>query len=85
MFSFNSMYTPTLVTIIYWLSLFTSFAAGVKTMFFRYSGFTADNFLFGILTIIGGVVLARLSSELIIVLFRINKNLELLVESKRKK
>ncbi len=85
MFSFNSMYIPTLVTIIYWLSLFASFAAGVKTMFFSYSGFTADNFILGILTIIGGVLLARLSSELIIVLFRINNNLEILVESKTKK
>ncbi|MGF1911542.1 DUF4282 domain-containing protein [Vibrio kasasachensis] len=76
---FDSMLTPKIVTFIYWLLLLVSLVGGVATMF---TGYGASAIFFGLLQIIGGALGARIWCELMIVIFKINGNLQALVDRK---
>ncbi|MGL6260079.1 DUF4282 domain-containing protein [Vibrio sp. WXL210] len=81
-FNFESMLTPKLVTALYWLLLFIAVVSGIGTMFSGYGGVTFETFVLGLLTILGGSIGARIWCELMIVIFKINENLQVLKDSK---
>ncbi len=83
-FSFDSMLTPKLVTILYWLLLLAALVSGLATMFGGYYGFSIESFFLGLLTIIGGAVGARIWCELMIVIFKINSNLQAMNDAQKK-
>ena len=76
LFFFDSMLTPKIITLVYWLLLLASIISGVSYMFAGYGGFTVSQFFLGLLIIAGGAVSARIWCELLIVLFKINGNLQ---------
>ena len=79
-FLFNEMITPRIITFIYWLLLLMAFVGGVSVMFTGYGGFTFGRFLTGLFTMAIGALGARVWSELLIVLFKINDNLRKMAE-----
>ncbi len=72
LFFFDSMITPKIITFIYWLILFASLVSGITAMFTRYGG----GFITGIGIIVFGAIGARVWCEFVIVLFKINSNLQ---------
>ena len=73
------MITPKIITFIYWFLLLLVTGYGLKTMFGGYE-FTFSNFMMGIVYILFGAVLVRVWCELMIVIFKINDNLQNLKE-----
>ena len=65
---FDTMLTPRVITVVYWLLLISVVLSGLYTMF-------AVTFLGGLFTIIGGVIGVRIWCELLIVIFKIHENL----------
>lgn len=76
---FDTMITPKIITFIYWFLLLLVTGYGLKTMFGGYE-FTFSNFMMGIVYILFGAVLVRVWCELMIVIFKINDNLQNLKE-----
>ncbi len=72
-FFFDSMLTPKIITIVYWILLFAVVVSGIGSMF-------AGKFLWGLVDLVGGAVGARIWCELLIVLFKINDNIKQLAE-----
>lgn len=77
---FDSMLTPKLITLIYWLLLLSALIGGISAMFSGYGGFTFGKFFMGLVYIVGGAVGARISCELMIVLFKVNESLHVIRE-----
>jgi len=80
---FDAMLTPKVVTLVYWLLLVAAIIAGLGTMF--YMGFqymTFGTFVRGIAITIGGAIGARIWCELVIVLFKLNENVQRIANSK---
>jgi hypothetical protein len=75
-FFFESMLTPKIITFVYWLLLLAAVVSGIATMFSGYAGLTFATFMSGLLIVVGGAVGARIWCELMIVLFKINANLQ---------
>ncbi|MDO6477685.1 DUF4282 domain-containing protein [Alteromonas sp. 1_MG-2023] len=71
-FFFDSMLTPKIITIVYWLLLLSAIGSGISTMFIGYG----SSFIGGLVIMIGGCIGARIWCELLIVLFKINDNLQ---------
>ena len=76
LFFFDTTITPKIITFIYWILLVAVLGYGLSTMFGGYDGFTFQKFLMGLLYIIAGAVLVRIWCELMIVIFKINENLQ---------
>jgi hypothetical protein len=76
LFFFDTMITPKIITFIYWILLLAVVGYGLSTMFGGYAGFTFQKFLMGLLYIAGGAVVVRIWCELMIVIFKINENLQ---------
>jgi len=76
LFFFDSMITPKIITFIYWLLLLADIGYGLNTMFSGYSGFTFTKFITGLAYIVIGAVAVRIWCELMIVIFKINENLQ---------
>ena len=81
--SFDAMLTPKLVTGLYYLLLLIALVSGVGVMFNAYTGVTATSAFTGVLTIFFGAIGARIWCELMIVIFKINENLQFIRESKQ--
>jgi hypothetical protein len=80
---FDTMLTPKVVTLVYWLLLVSSLVAGIGSMF--YTGFqymTFGTFCRGLLITVGGAIAARIWCELVIVLFKLNENVQRIASSK---
>lgn len=71
---FDSMLTPKIITMVYWLLLFFAVISGLGTMFGGELSF--GKFLMGIAVAVGGAIGARIWCELLIVLFKINENIK---------
>lgn len=71
LFFFDAMLTPKIITFVYWLMLLGVVVSGLTMMFSNYG-----SFLGGLGTLIGGAIGARIWCELMIVLFKINENLQ---------
>ena len=80
--TFKSMLTPKLITGLYWLLLFIAVVSGIGTMFSGFDGINFQTFILGLLTILGGAIGARIWCELMIVIFKINENLQVLKDTK---
>jgi hypothetical protein len=61
---------------VYWVLLLVAITAGIGTWFAGFGGFTFMQFMTGLGIIVGGVVGARISCELLIVLFKMNEALQ---------
>ncbi len=77
--NFDEMITPKIITLVYWLALLSAIVSGLVSMFAGWGGFTFAKFLMGVGIMVGGALGARISCELMIVLFKINENLHKLV------
>ncbi len=80
---FETMLTPKVVTLVYWLLLVAAIVAGLGSMF--YMGFqymTFGSFVRGIAITVGGAIGARIWCELVIVLFKLNENVQRIASSK---
>jgi len=73
---FDSMLTPKIITLVYWLLLFFAIVSGLGAMFSGFGGVTFGKFVMGLGIIIGGAVGARIWCELLIVLFKIHENIK---------
>lgn len=76
---FDSMLTPKIITIVYWLLLASVVIAGIGSMF-GYPGFSFGSFFKGLFYIVAGAIGVRIWCELLIVLFKIHENLKKLAE-----
>ena len=82
-FFFDTMLTPKIITIVYWILLVVVIITGFGTMFgFGVDGFTFGSFIKGIIGIVIGVLLVRIWCELLIVLFKINENVQKIAATK---
>jgi hypothetical protein len=80
---FDAMLTPKVVTLVYWLLLVTAVIAGLGSMFymgFQYMSF--GTFVRGLAITVGGAIGARIWCELVIVLFKLNENVQRIANSK---
>jgi len=66
---FDSMITPKLITVLYWLFLAGAIIGGIATM-------TGASFWMGLLSMLGGVLGARIGCELLMVAFKMNEALQ---------
>ena len=74
---FNEMLTPKVIRLAYWLCLLVILWTGLGHMFS--GGFSS--FLEGIAYIATGAILARMAAELVILLFKLNENIEKVVDN----
>lgn len=72
---FDSMITPKIITMVYWLLLAGVVLAGIGSMFFGYGGVTFGKFLWAVMFVVMGAIGARIWCELLIVLFKIHENI----------
>lgn len=72
---FDDMLTPSLIRVVYWLGLLSVAWTGLGKMFSH--GFFG--FFEGIVYIVIGVIVLRVISELVMLLFKINENIETMV------
>ena len=83
LFFFDEMLTPKVITVIYWIALILAVFGGLGSMLFgglRYVTF--GGFLRGVFITAAGAVAARVWCELIIVLFKLNENVQKIANSK---
>lgn len=73
---FDTMITPKIVTLVYWIALAGAALAGLATMFS--GGF--QGFIGGVLIIVFGAIGARIWCELVIVMFKIHESLRTIVD-----
>ena len=69
-FYLDEMLTPKIITFVYWLMLLSVAFNGLN-MIFKF-----EQIIMGSLTIVGGIVGARIFCELLIVIFKIHENLK---------
>ena len=82
-FFFDTMLTPKVITFVYWLLLFVVVIVGFGTMFgFGVGGITFGSFIKGIFMVVVGSAMVRIWCELLIVLFKINENVQKIADSK---
>jgi len=73
---FDTMITPKIITFIYWILLLGDIGFGFSKMFGGWEGFTFAKFLTGLIFMAVGAVAIRIWCELLIVIFKINENLQ---------
>ena len=67
---FDSMLTPRIIVVVYWLMLLSAVFSGLGLIF------GAGSLFGGLSAIIGGIIGARIFCELLIVAFKINEALQ---------
>lgn len=82
-FFFDEMLTPKVITILYWLALLYVAVTGLSVMFAG-DKMTFAKFTGGLGVMVGGLIAARVVSELLIVAFKINDNIQALADRKDK-
>lgn len=80
-FFFDELLTPKVITILYWLALFYAAVSGLSIMSAG-DKMTFAKFTSGLGVMLGGVIAARIGSELLVVIFKINENLQSLAARK---
>jgi hypothetical protein len=75
LFFFDSMITPKIITLLYWVMVLGAVGSGLYSMFSTYG-----SFFYGLLMVVLGVIGARVWCELMIVLFKIHGNLQRLAD-----
>ena len=80
---FDAMLTPKFITLIYWIGLIGVVFSGLGAIFFMgFQYVTFGGFIRGLLIIVGGAIAVRVWCELMIVLFKINENVQKIANSK---
>lgn len=74
---FDSFLMPKIITFFYWVASVTWIVYGFMMM-------ANESVMTGIMMIIGGPILSRLYSELIIVIFTINGNIQKMADKEKK-
>ena len=80
---FDAMLTPKFITFIYWIGLIGVVFSGLGSIF--YMGFqfvTFKGLLWGLFITVCGAIAVRVWCELMIVLFKINENVQRIADSK---
>lgn len=77
---FDSMLTPKIITLVYWLLLVVVLLGGIRTIFFDMGGFGFGSLIQGIIIMVVGAVGVRIWCELLIVLFKIHENIKKVAE-----
>lgn len=77
---FDSMLTPKIITLVYWLLLIAVLLGGLGTMFGGMGGFGLGSLIQGVVVIVAGAIGVRIWCELLIVLFKIHENIKKLAE-----
>ncbi|WP_296404517.1 DUF4282 domain-containing protein [Psychrobacter sp.] len=72
-FNFNTLITPKIITIIYWLCLFAVLITSIVLMF---SGHGGASFFGGLFFLIFGAISVRVYCEVIMVFFKNNQYLK---------
>ncbi len=67
--TFDVMLTPLIIKIVYWLGLAVLMLASLGLMF-------SESFLGGIVMLLGGAIGWRIWCELLIIVFKINENIQ---------
>lgn len=83
LFFFDEMLTPKVITILYWLALLYVAVTGLSVMFAG-DKMTFAKFAGGLGVVIGGAIAARIASELLVAVFKINENIQSLADRKDK-
>lgn len=83
LFFFDEMLTPKVITILYWLALLYVAVTGLSVMFAG-DKMTFAKFAGGLGVVIGGAIAARIASELLVAVFKINENIQSLAGRKDK-
>ena len=81
-FNFNSFVTPHLLKVLYILLQLVVFYQAYIVMF-GFFGFSSFGFLYGLVILLFGSIAARVICELIMILFRINDNLDKIRKEKQ--
>lgn len=81
LFYFDQMLTPKVINILYWLGLLYVTVYGMSVMFAG-NKMTFVKFATGLGIILGGIVVTRIASELLLAVFRINENIATLANRK---
>ena len=71
----DSMLTPKIITLVYWLGLVMVLLTGLSTWFLGLGGFGIGKLITGLLIMVGGAIGVRIWCELLIVLFKIHENI----------
>ena len=74
MFYLDVMVTPKLITLFYWILLFAFITKGLGDIFFE------GDFWRGLVWVVGGSLASRVACEMVVILFRINENLNYINE-----
>lgn len=69
------MLTPKIITFIYWLWVVIAVIGGIVLLF-------TGSLLTGLTALVGGIISARITCELLIVVFKIHENLKKIAETK---
>lgn len=69
------MLTPKIITFIYWLWVVIAVIGGIVLLF-------TGSLLTGLTALVGGIIAARITCELLIVVFKIHENLKKIAETK---
>jgi hypothetical protein len=77
---FDSMLTPKIITLVYWLLLLFAVGSGLVTIFGGHGPFRLGDILSGLGIAVGGAIAARIWCELLIVLFKIHENIKRLAD-----
>ena len=78
---FDDMITPKIITLVYWLALGAAAGGGLMSCFVGMGRFTAMGLVMGLAIAFGGALAARISCELLIVLFKIHENIHALAKA----
>ena len=68
-FYLDEMFTPKLITLFYWILLFAFITKGLGDIFLE------GDFWRGLVWVVGGSLASRVACEMVVILFRINENL----------
>lgn len=74
-FHFESMFTPRIITVVYWINLFLVAFLGLRAMLKDEAGF-----IVGLLFIPVGFIAVRIICELLILAFKIHENVKKIAE-----
>ncbi|MFP2514179.1 DUF4282 domain-containing protein [Buttiauxella agrestis] len=72
-FFFDRLFTPSFLVFIYWICLISVVISSITTMF-------VGNFLAGVLGLIGGLLVTRITFELLMIAFKNNEYLRRIAE-----
>ena len=78
MFYLDEMVTPKLITLFYWILLFAFITKGLGDIFLE------GDFWRGLVWVVGGSLASRVACEMVVILFRINENLNEINEKTKK-